>query len=190
MDLHLYGCCVPAWRAQGQRYHTGCWLCACMVCTATALPYWLLTVCLHGVHRDSSTVLYCTVLYWLPTVCLHGVHRDSSTILAAGCVPAWRAQGQQYRTGCWPCACMVCTGTTVLYWLLTVCLCGVHRDSSTVLYCTGCRLCVCMVCTGTAVPYWLLAVCLHRVHRDSSTLLAAGCVPAWCAQGQQYSTGC
>ena len=39
------------------------------------------------------------------------------------------------------------------------------------------------ICISTA------AVCLHGVHRDSSTILAAGCVPAWCAQGQQYCAG-
>ena len=172
--------CVPSWCPQGQQYRNGCWLCACILCTGTAVPHWQLVVFLHGVHRDSSTTL------------------------AADCVPAWCAQGQQYCTGCWLCACIVCTGTAILYWLLVVCLHFVHRDSSTTLaagcvhaccvqgqqYLTGYWLCASILCIGTAVPYWLLAVCLHSVHRDSSTILAAGCVPAFCAQGQQYHTGC
>jgi len=151
----------PACCAQGRQHHTGCWLCAGMVCTGTPAPSWLLVVSLHVVHRDSSTVLaagcvpvWCAQGQQCSTVCglcACSVHRDSSTILAAGCVPAWCAQGQQYHIGCW--------------------------------------LCACMLCTGTAVQYWLLAVCQHGVHRGSSAVLAAGCVPAWCAQGQQYHTG-
>ena len=136
--------------------------CCCVVCTGTAVPCWLLVVSLHVVHRDSSTVL------------------------AAGYEPACCAQGRQHHTGCWLCAGMVCTGTAVLYCLWAVCMqCAQGQQ-----YHTGCWLCACMVCTGTAVPYWLLVVCLHVVHRDSSTVLAAGCVPAWCTQGQQCCTGC
>ena len=49
-----------------------------MVCTGPTILYCLLIVCLHGVHKDNSTLSAAGCVQ-------HGVHRDSSTVLAAEC---------------------------------------------------------------------------------------------------------
>ena len=102
---------MPAWCAQGQQYYIGCWLCACIVCTGAAVLYWLLIVCLHGVHSGNSTVLAAECAGDTGSVSCNG--HNQSFILAAGCAPACYAEGQQYRSGCWLCTCMLCTGTAV-----------------------------------------------------------------------------
>jgi len=85
-----------------------------MVCTVATVLYWPLNVL---VTLDLSVAMdIINLLYWLLAVRLHVMQRGNNTVLAAGCVPACCAQGQQYQ-----------------YLLLSMCLYGVHRANNTVL---------------------------------------------------------